>query len=81
MICPNCGKERPDNTTYCGRCGASLTGHAQSRVVGTSQKTVHSAKQKRVRLMIIGLTAALAVAIVTLVMVIVDPFGNQISHD
>ena len=31
--------------------------------------------------MIIGLTAALAVAIVTLVMVIVDPFGNQISHD
>jgi len=24
MICPNCGKEQPDNATYCSNCGAMI---------------------------------------------------------
>ena len=25
MFCPNCGKENPENATFCAGCGASLT--------------------------------------------------------
>ena len=51
MFCKNCGKELPDESVFCGYCGAHLeesgnpTGFVQEQAAKIREKTVNISKE------------------------------------
>ncbi len=50
MICPNCGFENPEGTSYCGKCG---TKHGAAAPVSVT-KTIETPTQRLPRGVVIG---------------------------
>ena len=46
MLCPNCGKENPDDSYYCRGCGFSLKANAPSTNPVSASGTVPEKKNK-----------------------------------
>ena len=60
MICNKCGAEIPDNSEFCGKCGAKLNSEAPEVI--TSEGTAAVKKKSKVPLIIIICAAVLAIA-------------------
>ena len=60
MICNKCGAEIPDNSEFCGKCGAKLNSEAPEVIM--SEGTAAVKKKSKVPLIIIICAAVLAIA-------------------
>ena len=74
MFCPKCGKEIPDQSTFCSHCGASVSTNNSSKGSGSSAN--NSQKPKKKTAPIVAIVAAVAVLAILAFVVVPNVFGQ-----